>query len=345
MTKFNNQNKPSTKPFMRKNSRKTEETKLHKNRRVWILYDLLDTPLRQKDILELWRHRGRVEYEQLKKMVMAGMGGIVDTPNGERFANINDIKSSKPMQYTDGIGVSKSTMHKIIYELMDEGVLKKTFVDGKEGYCFVESSETLYKILKEFNNPSLSRNFIEELNKDLINSKYCKKLVNLNLVKKLEFYKESLTNEEMSFVLILIKISHSALLKVLKRIYSDKVWDSVLPKGPFLMDLQFLAYKDISKRYRAEETKTFTPPYPVNFKFEIKTSLETENGEFQHLSTLKRNSFSLLSEEERKREMDKTMKSFEKVHQAISGLTANFPDFDDEIDKSFGTDSPLAYEK
>lgn len=332
-------------PFIRKNNKKSEERKIRKNRKVWIMYDLLDNPLRQKDILELWRRRGRIEYEQLKKLVMAGVGGVVDTPNGERLANINDIKSSKPMQYEDGIGVSKGEVSRITNELVRKKILKQTIVDDTMGYRLVESSETLYKILEEFNSSHLSKSFIEELNKDLINSKYCKKLVNLDLVKKLEFYKESLTNEEMSFVLILIKISHSALLKVLKRIYSDKVWDSVLPKGPFLMDLQFLAYKDISKRYRAEETKTFTPPYPVNIKFEIKTSLKTENGEFQHLSTLKRNSFSLLSEEERKREMDKTMKSFEKVHQAISDLTANFPDFDEEVDKSFGTDSPLAYEK
>ena len=345
MKNFNEQNNSRMKPFIRKNNKKSEERKIRKNRKVWIMYDLLDNPLRQKDILELWRRRGRIEYEQLKKLVMAGVGGVVDTPNGERLANINDIKSSKPMQYEDGIGVSKGEVSRITNELVRKKILKQTIVDDTMGYRLVESSETLYKILEEFNSSHLSKSFIEELNKDLINSKYCKKLVNLDLVKKLEFYKESLTNEEMSFVLILIKISHSALLKVLRRLYSDNVWDSVLPKGPFLMDLQFLAYKDISKRYRAEETKTFTPPYPVNIKFEIKTSLKTENGEFQHLSTLKRNSFSLLSEEERKREMDKTMKSFEKVHQTISDLTANFPDFDEEIDKSFGTDSPLAYEK
>jgi len=72
------------------------------------------------------------------------------------------------------------------------------------------------------------------------------------------------------------------------------------PEGKrlLLMNLQFLAYNDISRRGCLSEIDTFNPPCLVRVKFEIKTSLKTENGEFEHTSSLERSSFESLSKKE-----------------------------------------------
>lgn len=48
------------------------------------------------------------------------------------------------------------------------------------------------------------------------------------------------------------------------------------------MDLQFLTYNDINRKGRLSEIDTFNPPCPVRVKFEIKTTLKTENGNFEY---------------------------------------------------------------
>ena len=374
-------------------------TKLEMARRIWIIRDILDKPLRQKDILKLWRKRGKIEYEESKQMITKGMllsapngmknvtfeemmvvGRVegapseVSLPDGVRYVTLDDIKIYKPKKLSDGIGISKSSLSKIIngYKengkyypgLVEEGILKKTFVEDEVGYSLVNNIKPLTKILIEFSNPLFSKSFITELRKDLINSEYAKKLINLDLVKKIGY---EMNEEELNFTLTILKISPSALLEFLREIDKQKSFKKnpqggKIPKGIFLssekakrmrlMDLQFQAYTDISEFNPVEEKTTFNPPCPVEVKFEIKTTFKTENGEFKHVSKLQRSSFKLLSKllskEEQKEEIKKTWKLLEQLKSQLKSIP--FPELtvegSEKIDKRFTLESsPLSYEK
>lgn len=342
-------------------------TKLQRNRRVWAIRDLLDKPLRQKDILDLWRHRGRTQYEQYKKLVEAGWSFAVDVPDGRRDATVDDIKIWKPKEFKKGIGISKGDMSKIIngdekrgyVGLIEEKIVEIAIVENEKGYCLVEGIETLYKILTEFSNPRLPKEFITEVRKDLMHSEYAKSLINLDLVNKIQFFNdEPLNEDEMNFILILIKISPSALLRFLKEVhklrpahiikpYGEKILlDPENEKQNLLMDLQFLAFNDISNLLPYEEKMQFAPPCPVNIQFEIKTSLKTEEGEYQHTSRLQRSSFKLLSETEQEEAMKENNEIMELL-SSLPNIKGKIPDlFEEKVDKSFSLESsPLQYEK
>lgn len=346
--------------------KKTKISKLLRNRRVWIIHDLLDKHSRQIDIIKLWRRKGEIEYEKVERIVKNGLK--IDTPEGIRLATVDDLKIFKPKKLKDGVGISKSEVQKILEGNIKEGyvglkkehIVELTFVEDKKGYKLIDDHDALLNILLAFNDPTLPQNFRDDMNKDLMNSKYAKKLINLDLVKKLKFSKYPPLNEkEMNFVLILIKISPSALLKFLKEIQYTGLVYAKFPNGEkidlssegekrlLLMNLQFLAYNDISRRGRLSEIDTFNPPYPVRVKFEIKTSLKTENEEFEHTSLLERSSFKLLSEKEQEEKTAETMEILKK----LSSLPKIYPEIPNLLEKEdlgrsfdLGT-SPLTYEE
>jgi len=103
------------------------------------------------------------------------------------------------------------------------------------------------------------------------------------------------------------------------------------PEGKrlLLMNLQFLAYNDISRRGCLSEIDTFNPPCLVRVKFEIKTSLKTENGEFEHTSSLERSSFESLSKKNKMKKTSETMKILEKLASfpKIYPENTEIPDF------------------
>ncbi len=340
-------------------SNKDNMSKLRRNRRVWIIRDLLDKPLRQKDILELWRRRGRIEYEQIEKITSNGICGAIDTPNGQRRATIDDIKIFKPKEYKTGMGITKGTMSKIFLGdkennhtgLEYEKIVKQEFVGRYQGYGLVENHGSLYKILKEFNNPMLSKHFITELNNDLINSKYAKKIINTELVKKIESKLNiQLNYEEKNFILIILKISSSALLHSLKVLnYKEpyKFLSSKDIKRSYLMDLQFQAYGDITYQLGTEEKMIFNPPYPVQIEFEIKTILKTTQAKFEQLDIIQRSSPDFINEEELNNQNIEYSKAMEGLTTIIEHVEDQIPDlFDESIDKHFNlSNSPLSYEK
>ena len=234
--------------------------------RIWIIRKYIDNPLRQEDILKLWRCRGKIEYEEMKEMISEGYvvndwghpgderiegfimvgsvkGDHINFPDGPRYVTKDYLKMYKPKKLSDGIGTNKDSLSKIIngYSekgkhypgLIDEGILKKTFVKGKVGYSLVNNYQALTKILIEFSNPSFSKSLIKELRKDLMNSDYAKKLINQDLVKMKGY---ELNEQELNFMLIILKISPSALFKYLfeldKTIAYNKNPDNYeFPKG------------------------------------------------------------------------------------------------------------------
>jgi hypothetical protein len=340
-------------------SNKDNMSKLRRNSRVWIIHDLLDKPLRQKDILELWRRRGRIEYEQIEKMTLNGIGEAVDTPNGQRRATIDDIKIFKPKEYKTGMGITKGTMSKIFIGdkennhtgLIDEKIVKQEFVGRYQGYGLVQNHESLYKILTEFNNPMLSKHFITDLNNDLLNSKYAKKLININLIEKLESKLNiRLNEEEKKFILIIIKISSSALLHSLEVLNYKKSYEFIASKDikkVFLMDLQFQAYNDITYQFGADEKMLFNPPYPVQIEFELKTSLKTKENDFKQVNTIQRSSPYFLNKEEPIKQKDEYDNAMERLKTITENVEDQIPDlFDESVDRHFNlSDSPLSYEK
>jgi hypothetical protein len=331
-------------------------SKLQRNRRVWVIRDLLDKPSKQKDILELWYHRGRIQYEQYKKMVDAGMH--FEAPDGRRFAEKDDLKIWKPKKFKKGIGISKSAMSKVFkgdYKrhkgLEDDGIVKETIVRKEKGYKLVHDIKTLYKILTEFSNPELPESFRNELKTDLMHSEYAKKLINIDFIEKLgSKLNIQLKEKEKKFILIILKISSSALLHSLKVLnYKEpyKFLASEDIKRIYLMDLQFQAYGDITYPFRIEEKMVFNSPYPLRIEFELKTSLKTKKNEFEQVNTIQRSSPDFINKEE----LDKQNIEYS---NAMEGLTTireyvedQIPDlFDESIDKHFDlSDSPLSYEK
>jgi hypothetical protein len=337
---------------------KKPESRLRINRRVWIIRDLLNKPLRQKDILDLWRKRGRIQYEEIKKLASKGMAGAVETPNGPRPAKLKDIKIFKPEKFKDGIGIPKGSMTKLFkgdyinkhIGLIEEKIVENKFINGNKGYRLVESPECLLKILTEFNNPALSNQFRKDLKTDFMNSEFAKKLINLELVDKLESELSlNLNVKDRNFILILLRIFPSALLKSLEDLYNqDKFKPYALVKNKersFLMDLQFQAYSDVNYQYGTEETMIFNTPYPVDIEFEIKTSLKTKKENFKQVNSIQRTSLSLLSVEEKNKMMAETEKFM--TSNIYSEIANEIPDlFNETIDKRFDLyDSPLSYEK
>jgi hypothetical protein len=145
----------------------------------------------------------------------------------------------KPKKLSEGIGINKDSLSKIIngYSekgkqypgLIDEGILEKTFVNGKVGYSLVNNYQALTKILIEFSNPSFSNSFIKELRKELMNSDYVKKLISPDLVKMKGY---ELNEEELNFMLILLRISPSALLEYLNELDKTIAYN----KNPYMVN-------------------------------------------------------------------------------------------------------------
>lgn len=348
---------------------KIEMTKLEMARRIWIIHDILDNPLTQKNILKLWRNRGEVHYRIIKKLINSGRPQIA--PNMVKCTTIKDIKVWKPKKFSDGIGISKGTLSKIINGYMDgkgnyhvglieEGLIKKDFVEGEIGYSLVESVKSLHRILIEFSNHQFSLSFIRDMRNDLMNSEYIKKLINTDLVKKLEYIKDE---NELNFILTLIKISPSALLEFLEEVKYCRGFPNGFLKSlgddrrrSLLMKLQFHTYYDFNF-IPTTQRLLFKPPYPVKIEFDIKTNLKTKKGTFEHLSTLQLNSFELLSIEEQKEQIIKSESEREYIKSLkLQGdklkkdiYPKSFPDLKEEnqqLDKKFNLDSsPLTYEK
>ncbi|NMO09507.1 hypothetical protein [Methanobacterium subterraneum] len=333
------------------------KTRLKLNRRVWIIHDLLNIPRTQKDLLKLWRNRGQVQYEQIKQLNLNGMRGTVNTIDGLRPASLNDIKIFKPKKFTDGFGIDKSSMSKLLEgeknypTLIDDEIVTLTFIDRTKAYCLVETYECLYKILIEFDNPLFSEEFKKELKSDLMNSEFSKKLVNMDLINKLDNeLKFCFDKNEKSFVLILLRISPSALLHSLKTLYHKgklKPYSFVENKKRiFLMDLQFHSYKDITYQFETEESMVFNPPISVKVKFEIKTILETSNEKSKQINTIQRVPWDLLSEDEKNQHLKYNEKII-KLLEPLKTTTEKLSDISNEkIDKYFSLESsPLSYEK
>lgn len=344
------------------NKSKNQISKKKAIRRVWAIHDLLDNPQRNIDIVNLWNRRGEISYEQIKKMTLSGMAGVVKTSKGYRRANIDDIQIWKPKK------IHRSSVSKIFNDetkgdsiengLITDNIVKKTIVNGQIGYQLVNSFESLYTILIEFSDPRFSKSFIRDMMNDLMKSSYAQNLINLDLVKRMKFLNDvTLTEKEMKFVLLILQFSPSALKRFLNEALSSGKWIEVdingelnfqpeFEKENLLRDLQFLAYEDISYLFPTEPKLTFDPPKPLKIEFEIKTTLITENHKFNYVSKFQRSSYELLSAKEKNKEDDRNSKISE-ILKDMPDLTEDIPDlFEEEIDKRFDlNNSPLSYER
>lgn len=295
-----------------------DKSRLLMNRRVWVIRDLFDKPRRQKDIMKLWTDRGEIQFKVYESVRLAGKGEII---YGRRDVLEIDRKIWKPKKFKDGIGISKSSLSKIFngdYKihtgLIDEGIVEKTFIEGETGYRLVETIEAFHKIMVEFSNSRLPKYYINRIRRELMDSDYANKLINKELVKNIQFYNESLNEEEENFIFIIIKISPSALLKICENVQSH--WKPIKPENEkmnFIMDLQFLSYEDIKNQSITEKVASFQ--MPVETEFKIETSIKTGNNEFKHLSRFKKSSIELLSEEEQKEENEKIENMFGKFER------------------------------
>lgn len=334
-----------------------QRSKLQSNRRAWVIRDLLDKPKTPTDILKIWRYRGKIQYEEAKNPIRQKAIYALEDAN---YNLIGDYKIGKPKKLKNEIGISKSDLSKIIngYDdrnghhngLEDEGIIKKRYITDKLVCCLVENEETLYKILTEFNNPIFSDNFKIEMLNDLIKSEYAQKLINMDLVKKIGYLKDE---EELNFVLYLVKIYPSALLELLKeikrvnnqralegdpefkRLYYSFLKSETLRRS-FLMKLHSLAQNDFNYFSPAKEITIFNAP--VEIEFEIKATIKTEKGDY--VNKFKMNSGKILSKEERDRANES---SILKLWLQITNLES---DEYQKLDKRFHLDSsPLKYEK
>ena len=289
--------------------------KILMNRRVWVIRDLITKPLSQKDIGELWGLRGEVQYNEFKKLrLLKQSSELVDVTKGYGYSNENDVKIWKPKKYKEGVGISKSDLSKIFngdYKnhhtgLLEEGIVEKGFVNGKEVIRLVEKKEALYKILVEFNNPRLPETFKRELKRILMNSKYVKKIINKNLVENIEFAYESLNEKEINLIYTIIKISPSSLLIILDKLCNpNSDWKELRPKNEkenFLSDLQFKLYQDSINQKIIGNFASY--PIPVHVEFNIETTIKTNDEEFQYASTLKKSSFEFLTKKEQNQDIE-----------------------------------------
>lgn len=327
-------------------------SKLLINRRVWVIRDLIDKPLRQKDIKELWMHRGEVQFEEYEKLILNGKSELVNVPT--RCSIENGIGIWKPKKVKDGIGISKSSISKIFngdYKhnhtgLLEEGIVDITIVEKEVGYYLVKNHEALFKILLEFNNPKLPKFFQWKLKNVLMNSEYAKNLINKDLVEKIEFEDDHMNENEIEFVFTIIKISSSALLTVLQKLHDQGPdgWRELSPekeKQNFLSDLQFKLYQDSIDQKITDKLASY--PIPVQVEFNIKSSIKTENNEFQYISTIKKSSEEFLSEEEREEEIKKIENMFGEFEKSQEQLIKRLKK---SIDVPFDLNtSPLTYEK
>lgn len=328
-------------------------SKLLVNRRAWIIRDLLDRPLRQKDIRELWARRGEVQYKEYEKLRHAGKGKFIEAPI--ETSNIINGKIWKPKRLKDGIGISKGELSRIFngdfknhhIGLIEEGLVEKIFIDGKEGVRLVENQEALYQILNEFKNPRLPKLFRTQLNRVLMNSEYAEKLITLDLVAEIEFETDPLDKKEVNFIYMIIKISPSALFTVLKKLRIQRHWKELNPpeseKKDFIMGLQFKLYIDTNNQ-KITDTKLAFYPLPVQVDFKIETSIKTGKEEFKYANTLQRCSIEFLSKEEQKKERKKIENlfygKFDKEQEKL------LKPLMESIDVPFDLEtSPLVYEK
>jgi hypothetical protein len=182
-------------------------------------------------------------------------------------------------------------------------------------------------------------------------SNYAKKLINMDLIEKLESKLNiQLNEEEKKFILIILKISSSALLHSLNVLNNKEPYKFLASediKRVYLRDIQFQAYEDITYQFGTEEKMIFNPPYPVQIEFELKTSLKTKENEFKQVNTIQRSSPDFINKEE----LNKQNIEYNNATEGLKTITENIEDqipdlFDESPDKRFHlSDSPLSYEK
>lgn len=180
----------------------------HKNRRIWAIIDLLNGPLRQKDILDLWRQRAEFLYSHLDSSVS----------QDERL-------KYKPKEFRDGMGITPSSLSKIIHGstnskrkpgLIEDGIVEQKFINNKKSVCaLIGSYEVLYNILDELERNKADKYLMDHFRA----SQYFNNLVNLDLVKE---YGDIQDKDKQNLILFFIKISHTALLEFLKEIVDKK---------------------------------------------------------------------------------------------------------------------------
>lgn len=310
------------------------------NRRIWVICDLIDKSLRQRDIRELWGRRGEIQYKKYEEVKKNGKSILLESP---------DVW--KPKKFKSGLGISKGELSKIISGdpknnrtgLKQEGIIEGILMNNGIGYRLVENYEALYKILVEFSKPELPKIFKIQIMKDLMNSKYAKKVINMDLVNKIRFKKDSdLNSEEKEFVLAIIQNSPSALLKVLNHI--RRKWEEIVlenEKKDFIMELQNKFYNDVVDNTITEKVTYF--PMPMKVEFKIETSIKFNDKELNYSNTFEKSSLEFLLEEEKQEEnkkIENMLGNFEKEQNKIQKQIM------EEIDRPFDLiTSPLTYEK
>ena len=314
------------------------------NRRIWIIRDLLDKPLRQKDIIGLWRYRGETQYKICQNVKKKGNELYID-----RFCK-------KPKKLKDGVGISKGELSKIITGdpknnrsgLIEESIVKPDFIGKEKAYRLVEDTKALYNILREFSDPILPEYFKREIRNDLINSEYAKKLIDTDLNKNSNLQRSlDLDQKEMEFILLILKNSPSALLKVLDRVYNNELdnntkWVETYSDDEikdFKMNIQFKFYDDLNNNTLSEKVNSFNIPLQVEFKLE--TSIKTKKEGYKYVNTFQNSSLELLSKEEIE-EHKMTKKLNEKYEIENNPISYQI---NKKVDKPFDLKtSPLVYE-
>lgn len=172
--------------------------------------------IESRRILTIWR---LLNYDKIDFMGQEGKTNK-KVSRKEIKSFLDEYISIDSNEYDKKNEITNEMLTNLLVPIENEGIIESAIYREKKGrgnkpfvYWLKEDHETLFKITKEFYNPKLNKGISRHLGYSILHSNYGKKLINFDLVTKLEKnINVVFNNNEKMMILNIIKISPEALL-------------------------------------------------------------------------------------------------------------------------------------